>query len=441
MIKEKEKKKKRRERTFVQEIVIYIKTVGVSFLIAVVISIGLTIQARNEMIRNLYVSKEKKMMLEQKVAKQIVENSDLISTLHDKSYTIMMHVGELYEAAGDLPKAEYAYYLATQKAPNGKYISYQKLTLALIAQNKIDDAIETINSIVDINNLSLIRFKTRAYIVLGDKYYSEAKFLKAAEAYEQANYYYSKLAKKDNVVQESIKKRLVKAYIETSSVLVKNGFNSDAVRFLKKALQYDPNNLNIQYRLAIVYSDLDPLESVRYFEPLISKIPQNIDRNIFNNTLIKAANIKDLEGDSIKAKYYRYKIHTLDVYAHNKVIYKEDVEITQDSFSIKKIMFTYKLKSSYTIKNVSGSDIRKMSIDFVLRQNDTEKESITLKDYVTKKNTLYCNGGEINNITVEFGKNIFTRRELEQYYIDVYIYKTPEYKTYIGSFKVPVKSN
>ena len=436
MIKEKEKKKKRRERTFIQELVIYIKTAGISFLIAVIISTFLTFKARNDMIKNLYLSKEKKVMFEQKVAKQIVENSDLISTLHDKSYAVMMHVGELYEAAGDLQKAEYAYYLATQKAPNGKFISYQKLTLVLIAQNKIEDAIETINSVEDINNLSLIRFKTRAYIVLGDKYYSDFKFLKAAEAYEQANYYYNKLAKKDNVVSESIRKRLIKAYLETASVILKNGYNSDAARFLKKALHYDPNNLKIQYRLAIVYADLDPIESVKYFEPLISKIPQDIDRDIFSNVLIKAANITDLKGDSIKAKYYRYKIHTLDVYAQNKVVYKEDIEIIQDSLSVKKILFKYKLNSSYTVKNVSTQDIKKLSLDFVLRQEDKEKEVVTLKDCITKRNQLYSNGGEKDNLTVQFGKNIFTKRELSQYYIDVYAYKVPEYKTYIGSFKV-----
>ena len=53
MIKEKKKKKKRRERTFIQEIVVYIKTAGVSFLVAAVISSYLSYLARIEMISNL----------------------------------------------------------------------------------------------------------------------------------------------------------------------------------------------------------------------------------------------------------------------------------------------------------------------------------------------------------------------------------------------------
>ena len=440
MIKEKKKRKKRRERTFFQEITIYLKTAGVSFLIAVVISSYLSYMARMEMISNLSTSKEKRNLIEKKIAKQIVENSDLISTLGEKNYAVAMHVGELYEVAGDLPKAEYAYYIATQKAPNEKYLSYLKLTLILIAENKIDEAERTIASTVDNNTLSLIRYKTRAYIVLGDKYYSQNKYLKAANAYEQANYYYKRLAKFDKQVNESIEKRLVQSYIDTATVLIKNGYNSDAARFLKKALKYDPNNLKIQYRLAIVYADLDPVTSIEYFEPLIAKIPQEIDRDIFVNVLMKAANIMDIEGNNIKAKYYRYKIHSLDIYTQNKVVYKDDIEIDLNSFIIRKSLLTYKLKSEFTIKNISAQDIKKLSADFVLRQGDKERERITIKNCVTNKHPLYSNGGELKDITVQFGNKIFTKREIESFYIDIYLYKEADYKTLIATLKVPLKS-
>lgn len=440
MIKEKSKKKKEKKLTLAQEITAYVKTAGISFLVAAIISTMLSYSARNSMIKNFYMAKEKRALLEQKVAKQIVANADFTATLYDKSYAVMIQVGNLYEAAGDLPKAEYAYYLATQKAPSNKYLSYLKLCTVLIEQNKIDDVIDILSDVTDSNNLSLIRFKTRTYIILGDKYFSENKFLKAADAYEKANYYYSKLSKRDKVVQESIRKRLIKAYLETASVIIKNGYNSDGARFLKKALYYDPNNLKIQYRLAIVYADLDPITSVEYFEPLIAKIPQEIDRDIFSNVLIKAANIMDIQGNSIKAKYYRYKIHSLDVYSRNKVVYKEDIDVIMNSFTIKKVLFTYRLKSSYTIKNISSQDINKLSIQFILRYGDEEKDQITLKNYISKKNPLYSNGGETNNVDITFGKNIFTKQELENYYIDIYLFKDANYKTLVGTYKVPLKN-
>ena len=437
MIKEKKKKKKKKV-TLKDELLGYVRTVALSFLAATVFTVILSYNARNEMIKNLYTTKQEKSKTEQKIAKQIVSHSDLTASLQDKNYAIIMQVGNLYETAGDYAKAEYSYYLATQKAPNDKYLSFQKLAVALIEQGKTDDAEEVINSVEDTNSLNLIRFKTRANIVLGDKYFSEAKYLKAANAYENANYYYTKLTKKDKLVQQSLNKRLVSAYVETATVIVKNGYNSDAARFLKKALKYDPNNLKIQYRLAIVYSDLDPIKSIEYFEPLIAKIPQDIDRDIYSRTLMKAANIMDIEGNNIKAKYYRYKIHTLDVYLATKVIFKEDIDVTMDSLSIKKVFFTYKLKSNFTIKNVSTQDINKLTAEFVLRQEDERKEQYSLV-CASKKKPLLSNGGELNNINVNFGKNIFTKRELKQYYIDVYLYKDPKYKTLAGSFHIPIK--
>ena len=438
MIKEK-KKKKKEELTFAQELASYAKTAGISLLAATVFTILLSFHARSLMIKNLYSAKENKSKMERKIAQQIVSHSDLISSIHDKNYTIAMQVGALYDAAGDLPNAEYAYHIATQKAPNEKFAAYQKLCIVLITQNKIDEAVKILDSIEDINRLSLIRFKSRTYIVLGDKYFSDGKYLKAAGAYEMANYYYNRLTKKDKLVQKSINKRLVNAYVEAASVIVKNGYNSDAARFLKKALDYDPKNLDIQYRLAIVYADLDPLLSVKYFEPLIAKIPQNIDYETYSRVLIKAANIMDIQGDSVKAKYYRYKIHSLDVYINNKVVYKDDVEVILNSFSIKKMFFTYKLKSTYTIKNVSAMDIKKLHAEFVLRQGDKINEVHTVSCASGRK-PLYSNGGELSDIEIKFGKNIFTKRELEKYNVDIYLYKEDKFKTLISSFKVPLKS-
>ena len=80
-----------------------------------------------------------------------------------------------------------------------------------------------------------------------------------------------------------------------------------------------------------------------------------------------------------------------------------------------------------------------MSADFVLRQNDKVLETVS-KTFVTSKSPLYSNGGESANIEVIFGKNIFTKKELEQYVIDIYLYKDERYKTLAGTMKVPVKS-
>lgn len=437
MIKEPEKRRIRK-KTRTQIIMEYVRTVSVSFLCALVFTLMLSIHARSEMIKNLYVDAEEQQKMDEQLALQLVKQSDFTKDLRSKKYSICLQVGNLYEAAHQYEKAQLAYELAVEKAKPGVYTPYRKLAVVLISQEKFDEANKLLDSIFDVNNKQLIKFKTRAYIVMGDKYYSIGKFLSAAKSYEKAKFYYDKFVIKDESIDESIKTRIVNSYIKTADVMVKNNYNSDAVRFLKKAEVYEPDNFYIQYKLAIIYADLDPIQSVKYFEPLLDKKPQDIDYGVYTKALMKSANIADLEGKPTLAKYYRYKIHSVDLFINQKVIYKNDIEISLNSFTVRKLWFKYRLKASYIIKNVSNSDINKLSAEFVLRQKDKTKEVV--QAVCVKKSKPLRPDSESGDIKVVFGKNIFTRKELEQYTIDIYLFKDERYKTYIGTMKVPVKS-
>ncbi len=440
MIKEKKRKSKyNNEKSKAKVLMEYVRTVFISFCIALIITIGLAIHARNEMIRNLYVNAEEKAKIEEQIATQIVMQSDLMKDLKDKKYGICIQVGRLYETVHDYKNAQTAYELALEKAKPGVHLPYFRLARVLIAQEEFDKAQKLLNSIKDTKNAKLIKQKTRAYIDMGDKYYSIGKFLSAAKSYEKAKFYYDKFSRKDKVVDNAIIIRLVNAYDETADVMVKSGLNSEAVRFLKKAEKYEPQNLNIKYKLAVIYSDLDPEKSVEYFAPLLEEIPQHIDYGTYCKALMKAANIADLKGEPTQAKYYRYKIHSIDLFIERKVVYKNDIEVYLDSFIIKKLWFKYKLQPTYVFENISNTDINNMSAEFVLRNQDKVKEVIT-KKIVDKSKMLYSNGGKTENITVMFGKNIFTKNELANYEIDVYLFKDEKYKTLVGTLKIPEKS-
>lgn len=442
MTKEKIKKPRfEQKKSLIKIITEYARTAGISFLVALIFTLLLSFHARNEMIRNLYTNVHKQQEIDTKLAKQLVSQSDLTKDLRKKRYAVVIQVGMLYEAAGDLQKAQFAYEIARDKARQGIYTPYYRLARVLIAQEKFNEAREILKSVKDLNNKSLIKFKTRSYIEMGDKYYSIGKFLSAAKSYEKSKYYYDKFAKNDKVVAEAIIDRIVKAYVETADVMVKSGLNSDGVRFLKKAEHYRPDNFNIRYKLAIIYSDLDPVKSVEYFESLMKERPQDIDYGVYSKALMKSANIADWEGKPTQAKFYRYKIHSLDIYVNNKVVYKNDVEIYLDSFSVRKIWLKYRLRGKYRIKNTSHTDIVNLNADFVLRHKKKEKpiETVSVK-CVTKNTPLFSNGGVTAEIPVVFDKNIFTKKELEQYVIDIYLYKDEKFKTMISSMHVPLKS-
>ncbi len=72
----------------------------------------------------------------EKLAQQLIESADLIKDLPSKKYSVCLHIGELYETAGDYERAQFAYNLAAKKAKQGVYTAYYKLICVLVAQNK-----------------------------------------------------------------------------------------------------------------------------------------------------------------------------------------------------------------------------------------------------------------------------------------------------------------
>ena len=417
----------------------YLRTILCSFILAVIITVCLTIHARNEMIKDIFESDNTQKIMDRKVALEIILNTNLLKDLKNKTYSVCMHAGEICEIAEDYKDAQDAYELAIRKSKPGNYKPYYKLICVLVAQQKFEDADAVLNNIKDVSNKNLVKFKTRAYITIGDKYYSIGKFLSAARTYESAKFYYDKFEKKDKKIDEAIVERIINSYIQTADLMVKTGLNSDAVRFLKKAEKYAPDNLNLKYKLAIVLSDSDPEKSVEYLETLLEKIPQDIDYSVYNSALIKSANIADLDGRPTKAKYYRYKIHSIDMFINRKVVYKNDIETELKSFTIKKALFSYPLKATYQFLNVSNNDIFNLKGDFILCINNKEVETVT-QQIANKNKPLYSYTDTPNNVEIKFNKKIYTKKELENYNIKIYLYKDPKYKTYIGENKIPLKS-
>ena len=440
MIKENARKPRFEDEKSLKEILKdCIKTGLISFCFAAFLTILLSFHARSEMIKNLYADAAERAKMDEKIASQIVAQSDLTKDLQNKNYAICIHVGSLYEAAKNYPNAEFAYRIAMSKAKNENFTPHFKLASVLISQCKFDEANDVIESVPNNKNKTIIKQKTRIFITMGDKYYSIGKFLKAAKSYEKALYFYDRFTKKDAVVDNHIKLRIINSYVAASDVMVKNGYNSDAVRFLKKAEMLDKNNFDINYKLAIVYSDLDPVQSIDYFEPLISKRPQDIDYEAYTNTLIKAANILDLQGDSTKAKYYRYKIYSKDEFIKHNVVYRNDVQVLTDFITIKKLFFKYKINAQFRVSNTSNQDMKNLHVEFILRKNNKEIEKCDEK-VPTEDNVLLSYGEPSQNINVRFGKNIYTKKELSQYYIDIYVYKKERYKTLVATIHVPEKS-
>lgn len=440
MIKERKKKSKYNKKKTKKQIALeYLKTIMLSLLFSIIVTTCLAIQARNEMIENIYLEAQEQQALDKETALKLITQTDLLKDIHTKKYAICMHIAELYEAAGDYKNAKTVYEEAIIKSKQKLYKPYYRLLCVLLEIQDFDSANSLLINLKDINDTNLIKFKTRSYITMGDKYYSIGKFLSAAKSYEKAKFYYDKFSKKDNKIEDSIITRIVNSYIQVADIMVKTGLNSDAVRFLKKAEKYQPKNFDIRYKLAIVLSDSDPEKSVTYLDELLEERPQDIDYSIYGTALMKAANIADLDGRPTQAKYYRYKIHSIDLFVNRKVVYKNDIEANLENFTLKKVLFTYPLKATYSFLNVSNMDIINLYGDFVLTNNDKQVEVIT-KTISDKNKPLLSYTYEPNLVNIKFKKHFFTQKELENYTIKVFLYKDDKFKTLITETSIPIKS-
>lgn len=440
MIKERKKKSKYNvEKTQKQILIEYVRTILVSLFIGIIVTSLLAMQARNEMIENIYLEPEEQQKIDREQALQLITKNNLLEDLNTKKYSVCLHIGELFEAAGDYKDAQIAYEYAIIKAKQGQYKPYYSLIRVLVAQENFDEAENILNNIVDFTDKKLIKFKTRAYLTIGDKYYSIGKFLSAAKSYEKAEFYYNKFSKKDKVVLNSITERITYAYLQTADVMVASDLIQDAIRFLKVAEKHAPDSFSIKYKLALVLSDYSPEESIKYFEDLLDNRPQDVDFNAFSTALMKAANLADLDGDSTKAKYYRYKIRSLEMLIKRKVVYKNDIDTFIDSIIVKKVFFTYPILTKFTFTNISTNDITSLTGDFVLTFNGKPVENVT-KVIATKKTPLICNGYENISVNVDFNRKVFTRKELENYTIKIYLYKDPKFKTLNSEIRIPKRS-
>ena len=154
---------------------------------------------------------------------------------------------------------------------------------------------------------------------------------------------------------------------------------------------------------------------------------------------MRAANIADLDGRPAKAKYYRYKIHSNDLFINRKVVYKNDIEVILKSINIKKKLFKYPINAVYQFSNISNVEIINLTGDFVLCFNDKPVETITRK-ISSKSNPLSIFDDSPHEVKVDFARKVLTKKELENYTIKIYLYKDEKYKTLVSENLIPNKS-
>ena len=59
--------------------------------------------------------------------------------------------------------------------------------------------------------------------------------------------------------------------------------------------------------------------------------------------------------------------------------------------------------------------------------------------FKSKDNPLFSYNDDPNAIDIKFNKKIYSKKELENYSVKLYLYKDEKYKTFINEIKFPIK--
>ena len=115
------------------------------------------------MIKNIYLASAQQKLMDKKAALDLITRSNLLEDVQNKTYSVCMHAGEIYEIAEDYVHAQIAYENAVQKAKSNQYKAHYRLVCVLLAQENFELANALLENIKDFTSIPLIKFKTRAY--------------------------------------------------------------------------------------------------------------------------------------------------------------------------------------------------------------------------------------------------------------------------------------
>lgn len=298
-------------------------------------------------------------------------------------YIINVRLGNLYELIFDYDNAEKQYNTAISKAPYGVYSPYFGLASVYLKQKKIDKAANLIKKLDNKNHKPLLIAKGDFYMNLGYALWQDEKYEQALKQYQIAFFFYKKVdSKKKELAIEGI----TDCYSKVANIYFEKDKIELAVKNLETALLYRDTPI-INYKLAILLKDIDPLKSNRYIEKTYRVDPALINYDIYEEILLKLINHYYKSGQDIERDLYIQKLKSIKSFQKRYIITEDDIKINIKQLKYKSNLFKtkYSINVKYTIENTSKYDFNTLYIKTKLRFDNDSKTIYEQKLY--SKNT------------------------------------------------------
>ena len=225
---------------------------------------------------------------------------------------------------------------------------------------------------------------------------------------------------------KDLSKKYINACINLADNYVSSNKVDEALQALKKAYNKNPKDVELNYKLGLIYSDNDIYKAYDYLTYVSKQKPQILNFDAYYELINKISEDKINKGEITNGQMYKQKAEQYKKFVQNNLLYKKDLFFDKIKSDVKYDLAakSYLINLQFKLQNNSGLDINNLSVISVFQDNDTEISTQNQK--IATENNVFKAGITTPIITtgaIEKYKN----SESNNIKITVYAYKTPKY--------------
>lgn len=392
------------------------------YLITILITLIITFSVALFFQLELLFRCEKKVNFEELNLKNLskfytIEQLEKIIKKYPKNTAAYIKIANIYEQLNELKNASdyYKKALVVSKRSNFSLYSYA----VFCANQGFLNLATTLAEEITANNPKTYEYRAVIYEKIADNLLDENP-QGANKAYQIA-YKYAKNAQ-NNFLKKQIQKKYALSYTKTADEKIKEKLIDEALYDLNNSLKIMQNPL-AQYKLALIYKDIDPELAERYLSRTLREDPYLINPYIYNsilNNLYKIANETNNNGD---INYYSNQMKKFKKKLQNAYLYKDDVEISNTKIIAQKKPFSKQINYilNFNIKNNTDTTIKNLYFDVeIITQSKTHKIE---KQLITNINPLLQYKNTDFNVDIDNSFHLSDIKKNNNIYIKYYCKK------------------
>ncbi len=298
----------------------------------------------------------------------LIDKNKYLEEQQPGNYKINMRLAFLNEAKRDYKNAEIEYKEAINKAPYMEFSPIYKLAILYTRMNRLDSAQQLMDDLDEKPDEKLIEYKADIYNKLGNIYYNQADYNKAALKYQKSLAYYQ-ITKYKHI--QSIKNSLASSYVYFAEENVRNMQIEEAINSLKMALTI-VNAPIIKYKLALLLMKDNPDLAYEYFEEVFKETPEIINYEEYKKFLSNLAANEAAQGNIAQSELHQYKIKKIDKYFNTNILSIEDLKIDEIQGKFVSNNWTCKddVYLNIRLKNLSQYNIDSLYLKVIFKDRD-----------------------------------------------------------------------